>query len=40
LFGADSATEYRPDIHCPHVGKTGGHKCVDFSYESFYEKDF
>jgi len=27
----------RPDVHCPHVGFTGGGKCVDFPYESYYD---
>ena len=22
----------RPDVHCMHMGKTGGGKCVPFSY--------
>lgn len=26
----------RPDVHCPHVGPTGGGKCIDFTYESYY----
>jgi hypothetical protein len=33
-------TQYRPDEHCPHVSSTGGEKCVDWSYDSFYQKDF
>ena len=31
---------YRPDIHCPHAGKTGGMMCVDFTYESFFDTEF
>lgn len=27
---------YAPDLHCPHVGPTGGGKCVDFTYASYY----
>jgi hypothetical protein len=33
-------TPYRPEVHCPHAGKTGGGMCVDFPYESFFEKEF
>jgi hypothetical protein len=33
-------TPYRPDVHCPHAGKTGGGTCVDFPYESFFETEF
>lgn len=33
-------TAFRPFEHCPHVGKTGGHKCVDMPYSDFYVKDF
>jgi hypothetical protein len=33
-------TPYRPDVHCPHAGKTGGGMCVDFPYESFFETEF
>jgi hypothetical protein len=33
-------TPFRPDIHCPHAGKTGGGACIDFSYESFFEEEF
>ncbi|KAH6972594.1 hypothetical protein EDB80DRAFT_596284 [Ilyonectria destructans] len=29
----------RPDIHCPHVGPTGGGKCVDTDYNTFYFGD-
>ncbi|EPS41734.1 hypothetical protein H072_4341 [Dactylellina haptotyla CBS 200.50] len=27
-------TLVRPDAHCPHVGPTGGMKCVDFDYKT------
>jgi len=33
-------TAFRPLVHCPHVGKTGGMKCVDTEYITFYEEDF
>jgi hypothetical protein len=33
-------TYYRPDIHCPHTGKTGGGMCIDFTYESFYDYNY
>src|SRR5262245_5192777 len=33
-------TPYRPDVHCPHAGPTGGHACVDFTYESFFDDEF
>ncbi|KAL6414081.1 uncharacterized protein AUP68_00595 [Ilyonectria robusta] len=29
----------RPDIHCAHVGPTGGGKCVDTDYNAFYFGD-
>ncbi|KAM5528490.1 hypothetical protein FOXYSP1_18971 [Fusarium oxysporum f. sp. phaseoli] len=29
----------RPNIHCPHVGPTGGGKCVDTDYTTFYFED-
>jgi hypothetical protein len=29
-------TEWRPEIHCPHVSIGGGNACVDFSQESYY----
>ncbi|KAJ7788560.1 hypothetical protein B0H13DRAFT_2395015 [Mycena leptocephala] len=25
---------YRPAVHCPHVGPTGGDMCFDHTYES------
>lgn len=31
---------YRPDIHCPHVGPTGGGKCEDKHYDEWYSKYF
>lgn len=30
---------FRPDVHCAHVGPTGGGKCVDRPFESVYEVD-
>ncbi len=33
-------TPYSPEVHCLHVGKTGGPKCIDFTYESYYETDW
>ncbi|KAF2403164.1 hypothetical protein EJ06DRAFT_472523 [Trichodelitschia bisporula] len=32
-------TASRPDVHCPHVGPTGGGKCVDGSYVEKYFGD-
>ncbi|KAK1750370.1 hypothetical protein QBC47DRAFT_455288 [Echria macrotheca] len=32
-------TQVRPDVHCPHVGPTGGGKCVDVPYPSDYFSD-
>ena len=29
----------RPDVHCPHVGPTGGMKCVDYPYNDAYFYD-
>ncbi|PQE19434.1 hypothetical protein CJF30_00009834 [Rutstroemia sp. NJR-2017a BBW] len=29
-------TQIRPEIHCPHVGPTGGGKCVDVKYDDVY----
>jgi hypothetical protein len=33
-------TPYRPAMHCPHAGKTGGGACVEFTYESFFDEEF
>lgn len=30
---------FRPDLHCPHVGPTGGGKCVDKPFMKMYEDD-
>jgi hypothetical protein len=30
-------TSLRRDVHCPHVGKTGGMVCVDVPYESYFD---
>ncbi|KAK4124424.1 hypothetical protein N657DRAFT_655665 [Parathielavia appendiculata] len=32
-------TQVRPDVHCPHVGPTGGGKCVDVAYPKNYFSD-
>jgi hypothetical protein len=32
-------TGSRPDIHCAHVGPTGGGKCTPHSLASFYDTD-
>ncbi|KAF7935332.1 uncharacterized protein EAE97_008239 [Botrytis byssoidea] len=32
-------TQVRPEIHCPHVGPTGGMKCVDYDYNQGYLAD-
>jgi len=29
----------RPEVHCPHVGPTGGGKCVDVQYDQVYFED-
>lgn len=26
---------FRPDIHCSHIGKTGGGKCTDVDYDAY-----
>jgi len=31
---------YDPVHHCPHVSPTGGGKCIDFSYRSFYNATY
>jgi len=33
-------TAQRPDVHCPHIGPTGGMKCVDSPYKDYYEFKF
>jgi len=30
----------RPEQHCPHSGKTGGGKCINHDYQSYYLTDF
>lgn len=30
---------FRPDVHCAHVGPSGGGKCVDKPFETMYEVD-
>ncbi|KAH0537939.1 hypothetical protein FGG08_005389 [Glutinoglossum americanum] len=32
-------TTVRPDVHCPHVGPSGGGKCVDYPYQLEYFTD-
>ncbi|EME40182.1 hypothetical protein DOTSEDRAFT_56437 [Dothistroma septosporum NZE10] len=32
-------TMVRPDVHCPHVGPTGGGKCIDIDYSIDYFDD-
>ncbi|TVY13118.1 hypothetical protein LARI1_G009464, partial [Lachnellula arida] len=32
-------TQIRPEVHCPHVGPTGGGKCVDVNYTTVYAED-
>ncbi|KAF2206449.1 hypothetical protein CERZMDRAFT_29069, partial [Cercospora zeae-maydis SCOH1-5] len=32
-------TQVRPDVHCPHVGPTGGGKCVNIDYSVDYFSD-
>ncbi|KAJ7053216.1 hypothetical protein C8F01DRAFT_1330496 [Mycena amicta] len=29
----------RPEVHCPHVGPTGGGKCIDVDYNDVYFND-
>ncbi|RYZ56175.1 MAG: hypothetical protein EOP07_12915 [Proteobacteria bacterium] len=31
-------TPLRPETHCPHVAYGGGGKCIDFTYESYYDE--
>lgn len=31
---------HKPDVHCSHVGKTGGMKCVDKDYSDLINQDF
>jgi len=33
-------TAFRPSVHCPHAGKTGGGVCIDTPYASFYDEEF
>ncbi|PMD16379.1 hypothetical protein NA56DRAFT_580553 [Hyaloscypha hepaticicola] len=32
-------TQVRPDVHCPHVGPTGGGKCINYPYPLEYFAD-
>jgi hypothetical protein len=29
-----------PDMHCSHIGPSGGGKCIDFQYAYYYEHNF
>jgi hypothetical protein len=31
-------TPLRPETHCPHVAYGGAGKCIDFTYESYYDE--
>jgi len=31
---------FRPAIHCPHIGPTGGNACLNFPYTDFYTQTF
>jgi len=33
-------TAYDPVTHCPHCGRTGGGKCVDWDYESYFAESY
>jgi len=33
-------TAFRPSVHCPHTGRTGGMICIDTPYASFYDEEF
>jgi hypothetical protein len=33
-------TPFRPAVHCPHTSPSGGHTCIDFTYESFFDTEF
>lgn len=32
-----SLTAFRPEVHCPHVSREGGGKCIDRPFDSFYD---
>ncbi|KAJ6580576.1 hypothetical protein DFH09DRAFT_1146150 [Mycena vulgaris] len=32
-------TKLRPEVHCPHVGPTGGGKCIDVAYNDVFFND-
>ncbi|KAJ7243054.1 hypothetical protein C8J57DRAFT_1726200 [Mycena rebaudengoi] len=32
-------TSIRPEVHCPHVGPTGGGKCIDVAYNDVFFND-
>lgn len=31
---------FRPTIHCPHIGPTGGNACINSPYTQFYTQNF
>jgi hypothetical protein len=33
-------TTIDPDMHCSHIGPSGGGACIDFSYESYYQHNY
>jgi len=33
-------TFFDPVTHCPHAGKTGGGKCVDWDYEEYFAESY
>ncbi|KXS10925.1 hypothetical protein M427DRAFT_36399 [Gonapodya prolifera JEL478] len=33
-------TQYRPAVHCAHMGKTGGEKCVPHTWQDYYKNDY
>lgn len=35
-----SLAGFRPDIHCPHVSRGGGGKCIDTEYSAYFEYAF
>lgn len=33
--------KFRPDVHCPHIGKTGGGQCVDdYTYSTKVDEQY
>lgn len=33
-------TAIDPEMHCPHASPSGGGKCIDHTYASYYDEDF